>query len=193
MRRKRIKNLWLAFPPPCLPGSLRWMVGGQANANHLRCIPLVQYQILIHCRHPVRQSTLSHPQIEGSKMWLVLSSSPHAPPWLSHSRSRKKDRDMYSFRYTSFTEWGMIYLSLSFSSFNGSERLGGTGVHKGEDNVLMEKKKKKSWLHHFCKVAQIPVPHSFMCNENRARKKIKKINEKKKKEKRRQMDKYPRL
>lgn len=83
MSRKRIKNLWLAFPPPCLPGSLRWMVGGQANANHLRCIPLVQYQILIHCRHPVRQSTLSHPQIEGSKMWLVLSSShPPTPPTL---------------------------------------------------------------------------------------------------------------
>lgn len=78
----------------------------------------------------------------------------------------------------------MIHLSLSSSAFNGSERLGGTGVHKGEDNVLIKGKKgKKSWLHHFCKVAQIPVPHSFMCNENRARKKIKKINEKKEKKK----------
>lgn len=37
----------------------------------------------------------------------------------------------------------MIHLSLSSSAFNGSERLGGTGVHKGEDNVLMKRKKKK--------------------------------------------------
>lgn len=142
-RKKRLRICGLPF---LLPGSLRWMAGGQANANHLRCIPVVQVSYLDPLPSP-RPALNSQPppnrKFERCGLFFLLPPPPPCPP---HSRSRKKDRDMYSFRYTSFTDWEMIHLSLSFSAFNGSERLRGTGGGKGEDNVLMKKKLAASFL-----------------------------------------------